>query len=85
MQYILTEKEYADINNVYKNKIAKMQTIINNLCIDVATYKPTFCGWDGKQNPRPWGCHHAKKSALSQYCDECTVIENCTLVKNFSK
>jgi len=83
MQYILTEEELLKLREKASNFSEKARTIINDLCKDVADYKPTFKGWDGTSEARPWGCRHSKKG--EHYCDECSVRNICMMQKHFSK
>ena len=68
---------------------AYLERTINKLCIDVAKYKPTFKGWDGDEESKPWGCGYKEVNnhvtANSHYCDECPVQDICTMDKNWSK
>ena len=71
MQYILSEKEYNDIQQTIKKVKSESLEIIEKLCREVANHKPvTF--WSNKE-PKIWGC--IKDTA--SYCDECPVQDEC--------
>lgn len=83
MRYILTEDEYEELHLNHKKETEKLQAIINDLCIDVANYKPTFKDEDNTDVLIPWECIHSV--TLEHYCDECSVRKYCKLSKNYSK
>lgn len=93
MQYVLTEEEYDNLRKRGKHLEQKQVDALGKLCIDVAKYKPTFKGWDGKNKAEPWGCYHAtyteeeNEAGLGYmgYCDECSVQNICPLTQVFSK
>ena len=84
MKYILNEREYEELLEKASAMSRKARSIINELCKDVATYKPTFKGWSGDKEARPWGCRHVPNSK-TQYCDHCPVKDKCGLSKHYSK
>jgi len=83
MQYILTEKEYANIFENHKQEIEKYKNLVNRLCIEVAENRPVKI--DGDKKASPWGCIQHGESG-QEYCDWCPVQEYCTyLLKEYSK
>jgi hypothetical protein len=85
MQYILTEAEFAALNDIAKNVKAESKKIIGDLCIQVADNLPVDVYWS--KNPEPWGCIITRQtdSNMEWYCDKCPVQKVCPHPKNWSK
>lgn len=79
MQYILTEEEMEEVRKLR----AKMKTLpsvdkLQKMCTKIADEWPTWRGWDGKEDPSPWGCViTAEEDNEEWYCDECPVQNIC--------
>ena len=74
MQYILTEKEFHELQTAVKRGELMNQKLIQNLCTQVAAHKPIrFWGRDEKE---PWGCPLSDDNYM-EYCDECPVERDC--------
>lgn len=84
MQYILTKEEYERLAMAAVQMSEDAENKINNLCVLVAENLPSFEGWNGDEEPRPWGCVHSEKNNPG-YCDKCPVEDYCTMEKRFSK
>lgn len=86
MQYILTEEEYNKLiaDNAKKTFAAKRK--FENLCQHVADHLPikgTWGQWKDEPMKHPWGCIHSTTDEW--YCDDCPMVDYCTMNKEFSK
>ena len=77
MQYILTEKEFQNIQKAINSHKENSALVINALCKEVANNKPVT---DGQE---PWGCIHTVQKLW--YCDGCPVVKVCDMHKEFTK
>ena len=101
MQYVLTEEEHKALKDEANAARIEKQKQINDLCIQVAMYKPVVT-WRNNGKPTPWGCPHAPThidcegngdckllgcecDEYMEYCDECPVQDICTLSKDWSQ
>jgi len=75
MQYILTESEYAILQNHQRELKIKDTKKLQELCTKIADTMPVFREWDKQTPMHPWGCILSDKSP--GYCDECPVKDIC--------
>lgn len=88
MQYLLTADEYASLSaeaNEGRERICK--ELQQQLCTDVANFKPIKRGWATEKLDSPWGCILNEKPLPNPvYCDCCPVKTLCpNKYKNWSK
>ncbi len=68
MQYLLTEKEYQQLNaDAEAGRAAPSQEDLQKFCTIVADTMPAGVDWIGKD--KPWGCILTVKNEW--YCDSC--------------
>lgn len=80
MQYILTQEEMSEKNKIISDyyKLQKILPSVEDLqefCTYVADNLPSWKGWDGKAEARPWRCVLTVKK--DHYCDECPAQKIC--------
>lgn len=77
MKYILTEKEYNDLNQKISDISDMYFSTVQQLCTEVAVHKriPLF---GKKQAALPWGCIISEDPDYrADCCDECPVLTLC--------
>ncbi len=85
MQYILDEEEMEEVRKLRK-KVTDLPDLVTlqDVCTKAANEWPSFKGWDGDEEPTPWGCIITEK--YEHYCDKCPVQKICPYPwKEYSK
>jgi hypothetical protein len=88
MQYILSEEEMKEVREreARSHRFPSI-AILQEICTKAANEWPSWRGWDGKSDPRPWGCTLTyADEGRDHYCDRCPVQDICpNLHKEWSK
>jgi len=75
VKYILSEKEYQELQQSVSLKLSLEKKELQKLCTTIANTMPVTWTWGaGKETPTPWGC---MLTADDWYCDECPVQKIC--------
>lgn len=72
MMYILTQKEFDELQLKKKQITKDDQKVLQDLCTRVADSEILTKGW---MKGKPWGCIKTKN--YEWYCDDCPVRNVC--------
>lgn len=79
MQYILDETEMEEVRKLRDSlKFLPSVEKLQKMCTKIADEWPAWRGWDGKDEPKPWGCIITEReNGQEWYCDDCPVQNIC--------
>jgi len=85
MQYLLTEREYVELNIGRERRLMMEDQKLQKLCTQIADTMPIL--YHSNTEAAPWGCILTVQSdSPEHYCDECPVQEICPCqTKEYSK